>query len=184
VVFLTISTLELLVLSFSYFAKNALRVLSKSPEDTEISIPFRTSLDYLQELNYLIEEFNNNFGFLILLTKTFSLLNIYFFVWSYLSYPNTAGVALYFIVAAVHVVRCSIIIPVLGAVYDEHLRFQKSWRECLSSLTHIEKRQLDFLVPCGFKPAQLYTIRPQTILTFFSVMTSHVIIILQIYYKN
>jgi len=186
VIFLSILFFEILIISFSCFVKTSLHVLSNNghESDTSISTVFSNSMKSVEELNYLMNEFNKLFGFLLFVRKAFSLLNVYLFIWCLVSYQKGTGVGLYFIVAVVHVGGCAILIPNLGAVYAEYQRFQRSWWPSADRLTKLQKYQLNFLKPLGFKPAQLYVIVPHTILTFFSVMTTHVIIILQIYYKN
>ena len=192
----TVSIFEMMLFSFSYFLKHGLRVLSNNTRykefvtgmklaDSEVGVVevrklLKFNIKQYQDLELLMHEFNQTFSFLVIVLKAFALLNIYIFAYTAVTFEDRSRIVVYAIVSAIHIIRTSIMILVTGEVFQESLNFKNSWKSSLEIMSEPEIQELGFVEPFGFK-AYFYTIKPQTILTFFSVLTSHVIVVLQVF---
>ena len=185
---------ESLVHGFALFAKRSLAVLSNDQgarnnnngkgtgyrEDITSSM-FEVNLNLYNDLRNLLNQFNECFSYLLLIFKAFALLNVYFFVFCVTRYKtHLRGHFLYYFLPFLHVSRVLCILPPLAAVYIDSVHFKESWSKSLKYLTPLQKNQIALIQPFGIKPGTLYVVIPSTILTFISVMTTHVIVLLQI----
>ena len=177
---------EVQLISCSYFVKNGLKVLSLKngcgvEEDTKTEELFRLNLKLFEELNYFVNQFNNIFGYIMMLWKCLILLNLCFFVYCVIFAPDRSAIVLFSVVAIDQPLNSAVMLPIASTVIQECLNFQVSWSKS-ASLTHLQKYQVDFIEPFGIKSAHLYTVLPTTVLSFWSIMITNIIIVLQIYY--
>ena len=191
----TLSMVEVILLSFSLFLKHSLRALSNNKrygnceikmnpgieaEYAELRKSFNFNIKRYQDLELLMHELNEVVSFLLIVLKSFALLNIYIFVYCLVTIEDRSKLQVYIIVAVIHIIRSSVMLPITGAVFQECLDFKNSWKSCLEIMSESQIQQLGFVEPFGFN-AYFYTIKPHTILTFFSVLTSHIIVVLQVF---
>ena len=179
---------EVLVVGFAAFVQHGLAVLadnriSKDDDTTDIfknNRIFEINMNRYEDLNILVNQFNQYFSNLIILYKGFALLHIYFFVFCFIRYRNHPELHLFFFIAVLHVIRILFLLPYLAAVYKKSLHFKAAWSKALKCLTELQQDQIALIQPLGIKPGNLYVVLPSTLLTFFSVMTTHIIVLLQI----
>ena len=179
---------ENLVVGFAIFVQYELAVLADNREaqnngsnNRVKSTIFEFNMNRYEDLNNLMNQFNECFGYLYLLIKIFALFNIYFYVFCVLRYKNYPGLFVYFYIAVIHAGRVLYLLPFLAAAYTESVQFKNSWSKSLKHLTDLQKNQMASIQPLGVKVGNLYVIIPSTVLTFFSVMTTHIIVLLQVF---
>jgi hypothetical protein len=128
-----------------------------------------------------MDEFNELFASIIIILKAFALFHVYFFVLVTLNISDSLSFGIYITIAAQHIVKISYLLLTMASAYTESQCFKISWSKSVAYLTESQKHQLRLIQPFAFKPGNLYAVKPSTILTFFSVMTTHTIVILQIH---
>lgn len=108
--------------------------------------------------------------------------------------PKLSLLMYIFIFATLMVILC-LVFPVMGSVYDESILYVKSWTKglayskedlFLSELSREDKKYFKLLKfrlracdPFGVKCGDFFIIRKSTMLTFFSVISTYLIIMLQ-----
>ena len=142
---------------------------------------FENNLKLFEDLTNLVIKYNDMFRYAILIFQCFTLSTVYTFVYSALNLNDFSGGTLYFSVALSQTIRLLIVLLSFSLVYYESGAFKESWIRALDSLNQSQREKLNFVRPIGFVVGRLYVAIPSTVLTFFSVMTSHVIVLLQVY---
>jgi hypothetical protein len=154
---------------------------SDSVNENKASDMFKESVNTYEELNAIVLEYGNLFCYALLIFKCFTLVEIYIVVYSVLAIQELSSVVLYSVISLTQAIRLVSVLISLSFVQFESKKFKESWVRELEFLTKPQKDKLRFIRPIGFAIGRLYVIIPSTILTFFSIMTTHVIVLLQVY---
>ena len=192
VIFITAYFFETLILGFAIFVQSALAVLENSQNkdtndkpskfiDKDRATLCEESLNRFNDLKDLVNHFNGFFGLTLILFKGFALLNLYFFIYCLLTDKSNPGLILYFLVASIQLIRALSALPPLASVYTQSIHFKDSWTKSLKSLTDLQIHQVALIQPFGIKPGNMYVVIPSTSLTFLSIMTTHIIVLLQVF---
>jgi hypothetical protein len=142
---------------------------------------FEENAKNYDELNAIVLEYGNLFRYALLIFKCFTLLSIYIVVHAVLTLQEMSTLVLYSVVTLSQLIRLLVVLFSLSFVQFESKKFKESWIRAFDFLSQSQKDRLYFIRPFGFVVGRLYVIVPSTILTFFSVMTTHVIVLLQVY---
>jgi hypothetical protein len=192
------SLFEIVTIAFAEGIKHSLKSLSyqddevdldttihhsqASPVDAKkISIMFEENTRRYNELNSIVLEYGNLFRYALLILKCCTLLNIYIVVYSVLTLNELSTVVLYSAVTLSQAIRLLILLFSLSFVQFESKKFKESWVLALEYLSKSQRVRLHFIRPIGFVVGNLYVIVPSTVLTFFSTMTTHIIVVLQVF---
>jgi hypothetical protein len=149
--------------------------------ENKVSDMFEENVNSYEELNAIVLEYGNLFCYALLIFKCFTLIEIYIVVYSVLALQELSSAALYSVISLTQAIRLVNVLIALSFVQFESKKFKESWVRELEFLTKPQKDKLRFIRPIGFVIGRLYVIIPSTILTFFSIMTTHVIVLLQVY---
>jgi hypothetical protein len=191
------SLLDFTLIAFSKFVKHGLRAIQLLSLDREYcptdtaSESFELHFNQFNKLEGLVNEFNELFATLTFTFKAFAMFNLYLFTFGILNVTHDSriydttdgllGIGLLSMVATFIVFRILYMLRSVGSVYGESQVFKDSWSKALGYLTDLQRHQLTMIRPFGIKSGKLYSIKPCTVLTFFSVLTTHIIVILQVY---
>lgn len=167
------------------------------PSVTSVDVlnTFEDSVEKFERLNSLVILFNKIFAWPMVVFKTFTMVRLCCYVYVILKHPQAqtafpATVATQFQLCVVFpyavfatCFKFGLSLTALGEVYSHSVKFLHCWKKLLMLLNQQPNWRERLLKSCsrfGFHCGNLYTIRPQTILTFYSVTLTYLIILLQL----
>lgn len=143
-------------------------------------------LSYYHELSILVKSFNRIFCWPISLYKVLTMLRLCCYVYVLLKHADYSfyGLLIFPYAALSLIIKFGIILMTLGNVPFMSKQFLKYWIRVVVQLERIPfsalERKLARVSKFGFMCGNFYIIRPHTVLTFFSVTLTYVIILLQL----
>lgn len=150
---------------------------------------FHDSVTRFEHLKSLIDDFNYIFCWPLSTRKAFTMAKVCCYVYLLLKRPKDSGfpTAFVFFYAPVAIfAKFGVILNSMGEVQRETKNFVKEWSKILLLVRPRkadvieEERMLNNCYPFGFKMGNFYTVNPQTLLTFCSVVLTYLIILLQL----
>jgi hypothetical protein len=151
---------------------------------------FGFSLETYERINVLIRKHNNVFSSLLFICKAAYLLDLVC-----LLYIPLARIQSKFLItplklltiAAMIFYRLYVVLTSLASVHIESKVFIESWTRALPDLsrsklplTRLNLERLQFMTPISFRSGIFYKVKPSTLLTFLSITTTYLIVLLQI----
>jgi hypothetical protein len=151
---------------------------------------FGFSLETYERINVLIREHNDVFSSLLFISKAAYLLDLLCLLYiplariqsKFLITPLTL-----FTIAAMIFYRLYVGLTSLASVHKESKVLIESWTRALPDLsrsklplTRLNLERLQFMTPISFRSGIFYKVKPSTLLTFLSITTTYLIVLLQI----
>jgi len=189
---------DLMGVIFSNWVQHSLQILShKSNWDAEyepdvFTLCPQTSFRYYSKLNDLVSSFNSIFGNLLVGMKLVSLIAICLLLYVPFRHPSGIPEAIvHFSILLLVVIKLGSSLLSMGSVQKESNSLKGSWIHSLGN-SYIRNRDrrdqnslkmahfFHFIPPISFCGGYFYDVQPSTILTFFSVATTYIIVVLQI----
>ena len=138
-----------------------------------------------EQIKDLIDTFNELFSWFLVLYKALSLIQVCTLIFVALRRitQSPSASAVFQTTAVSYVVRICVLLPSMGSVYKESVKFKDSWSKILPELDPLNytvKRRLKYCYPIGFRAGNFYHVTPTTVLTFFSITTTYLIVLLQL----
>jgi len=191
------SQLDLMGVIFPSWVQQSLHSLSPQSngdgqyEPNIFSLCPQSSFRYYSKLNDLVSGFNSIFGNLLVGIKLVALIAICLLLYVPIRHPSGTPIAIaHFTSLLVVVIKVGSSLMPMGAVQKESNSFKDSWIYSLGNnlIMNSDWNQnswkiapfFHFVSPISFRGGSFYDIQPSTILTFFSVATTYIIVVLQI----
>jgi hypothetical protein len=147
------------------------------------------SLDQYEKLEALISEFNKIFSWPIIMYKSSAIVKMCSYAYIILKHSDSSGMWGYLIFPYALVILSSkvgIILSSFGSVEHQTELYFKSWKRIICELDQHDylvqklERRLQGCTKFGITCGNFYTVYPHTILTFYSVTLTYLIIMLQL----
>jgi len=185
----------------SNFIENEFRssqVLSKSKlavDENDLNWTLANCINQFQSLENLTEYFNKTYKWMFFLYKGIIMINLCILIFVPLRFSRlfpTISILVFFISAMFFVFHLTTVLPTMGKVWTGSLKFQKLWVKRLPSLINTDsdiesiheflkvKGELEGCLPFGIDCGSFYTVTPVSVLVFFSISTSYLIVLLQL----
>jgi len=183
-----LSLVEVPLFAVAQGLKAYLRNNSFLPDDKPSFHRLQVALEKFESANTLMKRFNWLFRWVLfgykVVTAAQAVIFCYIILRIKLSTLPVASHGIFFVVVLFLLVQLCILVPHVGSVYSESQNFIRSWKEgMLTVYDQIDptlRRRLEGLRPFGFQCGSFYVIIPSTILTLMSVITTYLIVILQV----
>ena len=144
------------------------------------------------KLETLTQNYNELFQNLVFFDQLFTsivLCQTMYVTLNQMEISSTAGWLIFAFTSVYCGTTTGILLSACGSVLELSTKFTHSWLQYFSVLAdsvqydelHRMKLKLKNCLPFGFSSGRYYTIGPGTVLTFFSIMSSYLIILFQLY---
>jgi len=189
--------LELFGIIFPKWVQHSLQTISArrnsiGPNASTVAMHSpRTAFRIYSKLDHLVTSFNAIFGNLLIGIKFSSLVSICLLLYVPIRHPVDMPMALgHFTLMLAVLVKVGPLITSMGDVQTESINFKKSWIHALGN-NHTrngdeigmedvsqEMAPFSYVPPIFFNGGPFYDIHSYTILTFFSIVTTYIIVVL------
>jgi hypothetical protein len=157
-------------------------------------IDIKTACAKFQMLKELVGSFNSIYRWMFIFYKTSILIQycILFYVpMRYLSEVPFSSILIFIVSGLFFSIQLSSLLPAMAKVFSLSKAFKGTWLQSFPNLTYVENSdqfytlnmQMQILGKCtefGFEAGRFYIVKSGTILTFFSIATSYLIVLLQL----
>jgi len=165
---------------------NLFRLNESQPSALLPVTPFR----FYSKLTHLVSSWNAIFGNLLLGIKVANLISICFLLYDPIRHPIGLALTLgHFTLTLTILIKLIPLLMSMGRVHTESICFKDSWAHELGTNYKIrgdgkqkglKMMPFHYALPISFHCGPFYDIQSSTILTFFSISTTYIIVVLQI----
>ncbi len=178
---------EIPVFGFARAIRSYLRVNSYTKSEKISSKELATAVKKYEEAQRLMSGFNWLFKWVLFGYKVIAAAETCCFSFIILRVARqvpVGTVSIFYFVAIFFMTQLCILVPLVGSVYAESEGYIRSWKtgivDIYDQIDPALRRRLANLSPFGFQCGSFYVIVPSTILTLLSVITTYLIVLLQV----
>jgi hypothetical protein len=147
---------------------------------------FERCLMNYNQLKDTVAQYSSLSAWILFAYKGFSLALTCLSVYSAVYFSGTnhylkRSALIFIFLSCIQLIRLSAITILMGKVYAKSELFKESWTLAIHELAPLNQRKLSLLSPFGFRCGIFYELQPSTVLTYFSILTTYVIVMLQIF---
>lgn len=152
-----------------------------------VNIQFDKCLNELYKLESIVNQCNYFSAWILLVYKGFILISACLCIYAlieFISSPNyedKSQLGAYVLLMVLQIIRITAMLMTMGKIPDACKKFKCSWSLVLEELTEVQQQQLILIKPFGLFCGIFYKIKSGTILTYFEILTTYVIVCLQIF---
>ena len=156
----------------------------------ETTIRYDSCIENYRRVQLLVQQFNALFSNVLFILKAMNLINLCVLLYIPLqegSHKSAATNVMLFVGSVSIIHKLYLVLNGMTSVYKESIEFRQSWVKALpylsqapSTMSLLNRDKLKFLSPIKFQSGIFYDILPNTLLSFFSITTTYIIVLQQI----